>query len=986
MKIYNTCTCIFGILMLLLSNTTLSAQTNPVQPNILLIIADDLGVDISNGYQSNALMPTTPNLDALRTNGLTFTNCWTAPQCTPTRASIMSGKYGVNTGVKKPPGNLDAGTHISVFKELATQTSNAYEGAVVGKWHISNPVDYTHPMQHGVDFYTGVFQSQVADYYAWDKVVSGAIVPNTNYATTELTDDALTWINARSSPWFMWLAHVAPHSPIHTPPPSLYTLNPIGTNFRKYVASIEAMDAEIGRLLANMTPAVLANTVIIYIGDNGTPGNFLQGFPAGRGKGTVYQGGIHVPLIVSGAGVTRTGETEDALVHSVDIYATVLEIAGASLPGGKYNSFSFKSLLSNASAPERPYNYVDYERLGTGGDDFAIRDSQFKLVQFSDGTQEFYDLINDPFEQTNLLPTLNAAEQTAYDDLEIEAIYIRTDWSCRDLIQNGTETSVDVGGTYCSGLPVCTFDNSTSTTNIGCCAMPNGENRVSEMVYNDIRTVSSTDFPDHEYCYNSPSQQPTIVNYYLEMDASPSMAAQVTPVTNTNTNRPQYHFGVAMNGVAIAPAPATPFIFENPNTGEYNWDWVFEPTNNQGSGMDKVGLDCASAHTGPQGYHYHGNMFEYVENIQAGLSTTSTPPSAPLQIGWASDGYPIIYRFGPDGVGGLSLLQPSYQLKPGDRPGDGVNSPCGPYNGKYTNDYEYKIGVGDLDECNGIQRNITLNTICGPQTFDYFYVITEGFPQVPRCMVGTPDVSFRDAAIGTCYKPLTMQEVVLNSGGSITVGTNTYNAIGTYQDILTSSESCDSIVVTKITAILPLELLSFEVKNRNDKYADLIWETIDEINVSHFQIEKSKDGSNWEKIGKVNAVGNSALRHRYQFKDNLWNSSSEYVYYRLKIIDLDNSFEYSPIESIKIIRRNHLEIVQDINTQIVYIDFISEFPKSFAVELLDLSGKTILSKNTSFNNGRNILFDNLNDINSGMYLISIRDNNGFVYTKRIITQ
>ena len=555
------------------------------------------------------------------------------------------------------------------------------------------------------------------------------------------------------------------------------------------MASIEAMDAELRRLVGNMDTDVLANTVIMFIGDNGTPNSPLQTYPSGRGKSSIYQGGINVPLIVSGTGISRSNETEDAMVNATDIFATILEIAGGSLPGGKYNSYSFFDFFTNSAAVGRPYNYTDYESSNAGGDDFAIRNSQYKLIQYADGHQELYDLINDPFEGVDLLlGSLTTSEQAAYDDLELEAVYIRTDWSCRDLIQNGIETSVDLGGTYCGTIPNCVYDNSTNFTNIGCCSTPNGESEVYEIEFEDIRTITTTNFPNHDYCYNSPSQMPAPTNHNFFVDATPTKAAEVHSIL-TESNRPSTFFGIGMNGVIIAPAPAAPFIFENTNTGEYNWNWVYEPTNNQGSGSDLVGLDCASAHTGGQGYHYHGNMFEYAEQIQSGISTTSTAPAGPIQIGWAADGYPIIYRFAPDGVGGLSLLQPSYQVKPGERPGDGVNSPCGPYNGKYTNDYEYVAGSGDLDECNGITRNITLNTICGPQTFDYFYVITDDFPQISRCHVGTPDPTFDTGSETTCLVRMATQEIPLSQGQSFNVGSSTYDQVGIYCDTLTGSLS-----------------------------------------------------------------------------------------------------------------------------------------------------------------------------------------------------
>lgn len=239
----------FLLLLFLVESFMLVAQKN--NPNILLIIADDLGIDISNGYQENDRMPVTPNLDELRTNGLTFTNTWAAPQCTPTRASIMSGKYGVKTGVMRPPGNLDL-EHQSLFSKISEATDGLYAGAVIGKWHISNPVNYDHPMKHGTDHYEGFLSSSVSDYYSWEKVINGSPTLSEEYVTTDLTNSAIDWIADQETPWLLWLAHAAPHGPFHIPPSELYTVGNTNNNFGKYIAAIEAMDHEIGWLLASM--------------------------------------------------------------------------------------------------------------------------------------------------------------------------------------------------------------------------------------------------------------------------------------------------------------------------------------------------------------------------------------------------------------------------------------------------------------------------------------------------------------------------------------------------------------------------------------------------------------------------------------------------------------------------------------------------------------------------------------------------------------
>lgn len=715
-----------------ISPLTLSSQQN--KPNVLLIIADDLGIDVTNGYQQNDRMPTTPHLDSLRESGLTFTNTWSAPQCTPTRASIMSGKYGIKTGVMRPPGNLDL-VHQSLFSKITETTNGEYAGAVIGKWHISDPVDYDHPMQHGIDHYEGLFSSSVSDYYSWDKVENGVLTTSNEYVTTDLTNSAIDWIANQDDPWFLWLAHAAPHSPFHLPPSDLYSVSNTDNNLGKYLAAIEAMDHEIGRLLNSMTQETRENTVIIFVGDNGTPGPVIQNFDSSHSKGTMYEGGIRVPLFISGKGVSRVNEVDNNLNHVTDLYSTILELTGEQLEGGIHNSMSLKPLLSCEIELNRPYIYTDYEDGNVLT--WATRNDEYKFVEDEDGNLEFYKISEDVLEQNNLIGNMTALEEDILDALQAEAQAIRTGWSCNDGVQNGNEMAID----DCDDT--CTADNTLSTSNIGCCEIPNQPSVYYEYIEGDRRRIYTNNFPDHEYCYNSVNQMPSQTHHDFGVDLTPTLANDASNIVNNN-GRPQRYFGVAKNGVIFAPAPAAPFIFENQNTGEFNWDWVLEPTNNQGSGPAVVGLDCASAHTGGQGYHYHGNMFSYVENEIPGISTTEEVPDTPLHIGWASDGFPILYKFGPDPDGNIKALLPSFQLRQGLRPGDNITAPCGAYTGKYTRDYEYICGKGDLDECNGIQSSVTLTTENGIQTFQYFYVITATFPQIPRCLMGNISEDFEN--------------------------------------------------------------------------------------------------------------------------------------------------------------------------------------------------------------------------------------------------
>ncbi len=720
-------TCIFSLHIL--------AQDNP---NILFIIADDLGNDAIEGFGiESANFPNTPNLDALKSSGISYMNTWATPQCTPTRAAIMSGKYGINTGVMKPPGNLDL-EHESVLNFLNGATDNTYSTAVIGKWHISQPINIDHPFEHGADHYEGIIDGTIDDYYNWEKVEDGEFIQVEEYVTTHLTNAAIDWVSNQDSPWFLWLAHIAPHSPFQVPPDTLHTVNDPTSDKQIYYASIEALDNEIGRLLESIDQETLDNTLIVFIGDNGTPNGVLSEYPGQHGKGSMYEGGIRVPMIISGKGVTRSGQQEFGLAQVNDLYATFFEAgSNTTLPGGIYNSYSIRSSFQEENAIARDYIYSDY--IDDNQLFWAIRNNEYKLIQNENGDQEFYNLAENPFEENDLMGNLTAAEELIFMELQDEAASIRTGWSCNDLILNGDEIEIDDCGT---GMD-CPEIDVLSDENIGCCDSPDEPSVYYEYEEDNLRHLYSNGFPNHDYCYNT-ANQPGQSYHYFRVDIAPQFADETTNIVREN-GRPARHFGVALNGVFISPAPGMPFIYTDKNTGEFNWDWVFEPTNNQGDGFEQVQLDCATAHTNGAGYHYHGEMYQYLETEYPEITTVASL-TEPFQVGWASDGFPIVYKFGPDANGDIKELIPSFQLKSGERPGDGIEAPCGPYTGKYTVDYEYVDGLGDLDECNGIQSSITLETTLGSETFDYYYVVTTSFPEIGRCLVGNVSEDFENSA------------------------------------------------------------------------------------------------------------------------------------------------------------------------------------------------------------------------------------------------
>lgn len=443
--------CFFLLFFILLSTPAFTQSP----PNILLIIGDDMGVDVLREYNIGTDVPNTPHIDQLIKSGLTFTNVWSAPVCSPTRASILTGKYGVNTGVTTVPGRLST-EHISLFKEIASRTNNAYKSAVVGKWHISRSNNIDHPYEHGADDFMGTMGGGVEDYYQWTKVEDNEQSTATDYATSYFTDYALNWINGQTQPWLMWLAHVAPHTPYHIPPEGMYSQESTNTRQQQYRAMVEAMDFEIGRLLDAIPEEVLNNTVIIFLGDNGSPNNMLQTFPDGHGKGSLYQGGINVPMVIAGKGVTKKNEKEDALINVSDLFVTIIDIVAPQTvqESPLHNSLSFKHLLDGSQGTERSYNFM---QLGAGGEDiiediYTVRNDQYKLIRLEQ-SDELYDLHADPYELINLLNLGLTPEQQAIKlELEGELNTILGLSSCDDGIQNGTETGVDCGGD-CSACP-----------------------------------------------------------------------------------------------------------------------------------------------------------------------------------------------------------------------------------------------------------------------------------------------------------------------------------------------------------------------------------------------------------------------------------------------------------------------------------------------------------------------------------------------------
>ena len=397
-------------------------ETTP--PNILLIISDDMGLDATPNYFIGSVKPNMPTLESFMDNGITFNNVWANPLCSPTRASILTGKYGTRTGITRVPSQLSSTEHI-----LQNDMPN-YQTALIGKWHLSN--DVNQPVNMGIDYFAGILSGGVSSYENWNLVENGTTSTSTEYATTELTNLAADWIDAQNEPWFLWLAYNAPHTPFHLPPTDLHSQGNLPSDQASinanplpyYMAALEAMDTEIGRLLQSMSAEERENTVIIFIGDNGSPTRVAQEYGNRRAKGTVYQGGVNVPMAITGKNVSRINQEDNSLINATDLYNTIVEISG-NLTTQSNDSESFKNLFANAGTGTRDYAFSEIS-FDDNTSDYTVCSLTHKYIMFNDDSEALFNLNDDPLENINLLEqTLSASDSEIFNELKSELNSIR---------------------------------------------------------------------------------------------------------------------------------------------------------------------------------------------------------------------------------------------------------------------------------------------------------------------------------------------------------------------------------------------------------------------------------------------------------------------------------------------------------------------------------------------------------------------------------
>jgi arylsulfatase A-like enzyme len=396
------------------------------QPNVLLIVADDLGAADLGVLGSSDLR--TPNLDQLYADSLRLNQCYAnSPVCSPTRAALMTGCYPDRVGVPgviRTDENNSWGYFLPFDKTLPSVLQDqGYETHAVGKWHLGLREE-NHPLSHGFQSFQGFLGDMMDDYNTHRRHGNNymredrAEIKPTGHATDLFSDWAVDFINNKANkrypkPWFLYLAYNAPHAPIQPPPAWLQQVQKrergIDSKRAALVALIEHMDAGIGRVLTALRESDQdQRTVIVFTSDNG--GQIDLGANNGRlrdGKGSMYEGGLRIPACIRVPASPAAGQATDALCSTIDLLPTLAELAGGVAPVG-IDGVSLGPLLTNPNRlwPARDVYFVRRE----GGVQFggltsqAVRKGRFKLVHnLPIQGFELFDLVEDPLETTNLL-------------------------------------------------------------------------------------------------------------------------------------------------------------------------------------------------------------------------------------------------------------------------------------------------------------------------------------------------------------------------------------------------------------------------------------------------------------------------------------------------------------------------------------------------------------------------------------------------------
>lgn len=401
----------------------LSAAKEEQRPNILFILIDDLGWSDLSCYGS--AVNRTPHIDRLAGEGTRFTQAYAAAHiCSPTRGSIMTGKFPARTHITdwipghKKTGKLKVPDWTQALPDeeitLGEMLQQAgYKTAWFGKWHLrglpeaerrrlGNDARISNPQQfHGFD----------AGTQNW-RLNSGKS-QNDPKGVFELTDEVTGFIEQTDDqPWFIGLSHYSVHTPVRyndSIQKKIEDTLPAGRKkYAGYAAMLESLDDSIGRLMAYLKSHDLErDTLVVFFSDNGGLTSETGNDPLRDGKGTLYEGGTRVPMIVRWPGRIPPGDTSDAMLCSVDFYPTFAALAGVEALEQQVDGINVLDHLIRGVPVERDTLYWHYPHYHRGMPGGSIRQGDYKLIEFfEDGTLELYNLKNDLGEKKNLVATM----------------------------------------------------------------------------------------------------------------------------------------------------------------------------------------------------------------------------------------------------------------------------------------------------------------------------------------------------------------------------------------------------------------------------------------------------------------------------------------------------------------------------------------------------------------------------------------------------
>jgi arylsulfatase A-like enzyme len=438
-----------SMLILLFTVLINGCSTNQEKhPNIVFFLVDDLGYSDVGCYGSDYYQ--TPNIDKLTEEGMRFTNAYAAScVCSPTRASILSGKYPgrshitmaipikgyarIKGGEGTPLKDADYTMNMPLEEiTIAEALKNAgYATASIGKWHVCEDSAYF-PEYQGFDMNVGGSgRGHSANYfYPYDgkwRMAEGHPLIEWNtlpdgepgeYLTDRLTEEGLNFMeNNKNRPFFLYLSHYAVHTPIQAKENLISKYSGIepdsikGHVHPKYAAMIESVDQSMEAVVKKLEELKLTeNTIIVFTSDNGGHGRWTSNYPLRGNKGNFYEGGIRVPLIFKWPGKIASSTISEIPVISTDFYSTLLDMAGLPLkPEQHKDGVSLWPLLKGSPSLERDAIYWHFPNyIGTGHPNPAtpcsvIRSGEWKLIErFESGECELYNLQLDLAEKNDL--------------------------------------------------------------------------------------------------------------------------------------------------------------------------------------------------------------------------------------------------------------------------------------------------------------------------------------------------------------------------------------------------------------------------------------------------------------------------------------------------------------------------------------------------------------------------------------------------------